>query len=334
MIEAIWNTSNQGGNEMKMRRASAVALFGAMLIFMGLGGPALAAELSVAETQKVMDRLVATVPEISEMAKKNPANKLIMQLESAPAPGSADRIDRDYYRVYVGFYVQDGGPGHRSRWATFLLHKNRDEILWVNYLNGNSYVPLADWRQYINKKEDTKKNDWTCLPFFRVGPIQTYSSAEDIAKMFGALNVERRMIYGAEGTEKFDVTVVFPNTTNELLVFWEKNQYGQRPSAVSIRKEGSAWKTVYGIRIGTSLAELNQMNEATFSFFGFAWDYGGTVERGWGGGKLAAIDGLHVVLQETRELSRAYYGDKSLRSDDVGLLPDAARVSRIQIQLN
>lgn len=286
------------------------------------------------ETQTVIDRLVAKVPEISEMAKKNPANKIVLQVESAPEAGSSDRMERDFYRIYVGFNVQDGGPGHRSRWATFLIHKSRDEVLWANYLSDNAYIPLEDWRKYIYNNDASNKNDWVCLPFLRVGPIQPYSTLNDLNQIFGGGNIERRTVYGAEGAEKFDVTVVFPNTVNELLVFWEKNEYGQRPASVSIRREGAAWKTVFGIGIGTSLAELNRMNDAAFSFFGFAWDYGGSIDREWGGGKLAAVDGLQLVLRETRELPRGYYGDKSLRSDDALLLPDGARVSRMQILLN
>lgn len=323
---------------MKKWRVVIVAMLGAGLICLGQTGCEItsgqAAGLSDAEMAKVMDRLVAKVPEISEMAKKNPASRLTMQIEAEPTPGGADRMERDYYRIYVGFYVQDGGPGHRSRWATFLLHKDRDEILWADYLSGKAYVPLEDWRQYIHQDVSMRQNDWMCLPFFRVGPIQPDSSAAEIIKMFGAGNVERRTIYGAEGTEKFDVSVVFPGTANELIVFWENNQYGQRPSAVSVRKAGSAWKTVYGIRIGTPLAELNRTNAAVFTFFGFAWDYGGTIERDWGNGKMAAIEGLQVVLQETRELPRIFYGDKILRSDEAGLLPDVVRVSRLHIQLN
>lgn len=314
-----------------------VGILGMLSSFALTAGPpglASAAGLGAAETQAVMDRLVAKVPEIGEMARKNPADKIVMQIEASPDAANAERTERDYYRIYVGFYVQDGGPGHRSRWATFLMHRSRDEILWVNYLSDNAYIPLEDWRKHIHNHEGSVKNDWRCLPFFRVGPIQPHSTVSDLVQMFGAANIERRTIYGAEGTEKFDVTVVFPKTANELLVFWDNNAYGQRPASVSIRKEGSAWKTVFGIGTGTSIAELNRINETPFSFFGFAWDYGGSIDREWGGGKLAAVDGVQLVLRETRELPRGFYGDKSLRSDDATLLPDGARVSRMQILLN
>ena len=72
------------------------------------------------------------------MARKNPDNRLILSVESAPDPQAAERADREFYRVYVGFYVQDGGPGHRSRWATFLVHREKTDILWANVLADNS----------------------------------------------------------------------------------------------------------------------------------------------------------------------------------------------------
>ena len=77
---------------------------------------AVVAQPPVAETGAILDYLTSAVPEIREMARKNPDNRLILSVESAPDPQAAERADREFYRVYVGFYVQDGGPGHRSRW--------------------------------------------------------------------------------------------------------------------------------------------------------------------------------------------------------------------------
>ena len=127
--------------------------------------------------------------------------------------------------------------------------------------------------------------------------------------------------------------MIFPDTANELIVFWQDNQYGSLPSSVSIRKQGSAWKTVQGIRIGSTLAELNEMNRRPFSFYGFGWDYGGSISNEWDGGVMASVRGVSLVLRATRELPRYYYGDKELKSNLETLLPDGARVGRIDVQL-
>ena len=285
------------------------------------------------ETDRILEYLTAQVPEIREMARKNPQHRLVLSVESKPDPQAANRAERDFYQVYVGFVIQDGASGHRSRWATFLVHKDRNEILWANYLTGNSYISLADWKQYIYQAPAEGVNDWACLPYLRVGPIQTYSTLADLEKYFGADQLARRTVYGAEGAEKFDTTVVFPGTPNELIVFWRDNKYGSAPASVSIRKEGAEWRTAYGIRIGTDLAKLNEINGRPFSFYGFSWDYGGIVTGKWDGGVMSSMPGVHLVLRATRELPREYYGDRKVRSDSEELLPDGAMVRRIDVQL-
>ena len=286
-----------------------------------------------AEVDRILDTLTAQTPEILAMARRNPQHRLVMSVEAKPDPQAKNRVERDFYQIYVGFVVQDGESGHRSRWATFLVHKDRNEILWGNYQTGNTHIPLADWRQFIYRSPAEGVNDWICLPYMRVGPIQPYSTIADLEKFFGAENLERRTVYGAEGAEKFDTTVVFPGTANELIVFWRDNKYGITPSSVSVRKEGAKWKTVHGIRIGTDLATLNEINGRPFSFYGFSWDYGGIVTGKWDGGVMSSMSGVHLVLRATRELPREYYGDRKVRSDSEELLPDGAMVRRIDVQL-
>ena len=285
------------------------------------------------EVDRILDTLTAQAPEILEMARRNPQHRLVMSVEAKPDPQAKNWVERDFYQIYVGFVVQDGESGHRSRWATFLVHKDRNEILWGNYQTGNTHIPLADWRQFIYRSPAEGVNDWACLPYMRVGPIQPYSTIADLEKFFGADNLERRTVYGAEGAEKFDTTVVFPGTANELIVFWRDNKYGITPSSVSVRKEGAKWKTVHGIRIGTDLATLNEINGRPFSFYGFSWDYGGIVTGKWDGGVMSSMSGVHLVLRATRELPREYYGDRKVRSDSAELLPDGAQVRRIDVQL-
>ncbi|HWR28652.1 MAG TPA: hypothetical protein VN631_02360, partial [Negativicutes bacterium] len=298
---------------MNIRGKFTMWVLGVAVLASGLWGIGTqAAEAAIpplaAEPSSILDYLITNVPEIQEMARKNPANRLVMSVEAAPDPQAAERMEREFYRIYVGFNVQDGGSGHQSRWATFLVNKDKTEILWANYLTTNSYVPLSDWRKYVNVPPAPGVNDWMCIPFLRVGPIRPSSSIDDLVRLFGLENVRQQTVYGAEGTEKYETSVIFPETPNQVIVFWQDNQYGTVPSSVSIRQQGSAWKTVQGIQIGTTLAELNAINGRPFSFFGFGWDYGGSVHVQWNGGTMASIRGLFLVLRETRDLPRQYYG--------------------------
>jgi len=285
------------------------------------------------ETRQIIDYLTASVPEIGELARKNPASRLVIAVEQVPDPVAENWLEREYYQVYVGFYIQDGGPGHRSRWSTFLVNQARTEILWVNFLTGDSYVPLADWRKYIFPERKGDANDWICIPFLRIGPIEPTSSLTDITRLFGAQNLTRQTVYGPEGIEKFDVTVIYAGTADEIIVYWHDNSYGSTPERVSLRQEQSRWRTVYAIKQGTTIAELNRINGRPFDFLGFGWDYGGNIMNNWNGGALAAMRGLSLRLGTDRELPREYYGDRVLKSNMPTLLPDAVKVWRVEVQL-
>jgi hypothetical protein len=287
------------------------------------------------EAGKIIDYLRTSVPEIGDMARNTQGGRLVMALDSVPDPAAKDRFERDFYRVYVGVNINDSGAGHRTRWGTFLVHKNCNEILWANYLRSGAYIPLADWRQFVNRAEIEKSNDLICIPFLRAGRIEPSSSIDDIIRLYGADKVEQRTIRGPEGIGSFDVSVIYPRTANEMLVYWENNDYGKRPARVSIRKTGSEWKTLYGIRIGTSLAELNRLNGRSFKFLGFNWDYGGSVDRDWEGGKLTALQDVSLVLGcSVQNLPSQYQGDRIISSDTEELLQQGlVWVRRIDVPL-
>ena len=324
-------------NANKIMYMRCIALFFILLLLSGATSSVQAAPVPVSEseTSRIFDTLRTSVPEIGAMARNAKGNRLVMSLESIPDPEAKSRFERDFYHVYVGFNIDDGGgQGHRSRWATFLLNKDFHEILWANYVRGDTYIPLDDWRKYVNGVDAEKTNDFMCIPYMRAGRIEPFSTLDDIARLYGAANVERRVIPGPEGVGQFDVSVIYPDTDNELRVYWDKNEYGKRPSWVSIRKHNSEWKTLYGIKIGTSLAELNRLNGRPFKFLGFNWDYGGSVKRDWEGGVLGTIVPASLVLRSAKNLPRKYQGDKILSSDDEDLLqPDAVWVGRIDIPL-
>ena len=292
-------------------------------------------QASESETNRVFDTLRANVPEIGAAALMAKGNRLVMSMDSVPDPAAKNRFERDFFHVYVGFNIDDGGgQGHRSRWATFLVHKDSDEILWANYARGDTYIPLEDWRKYVNGVVPEKSNDFMCIPYMRAGRIEPFSTIDDIIRLYGADNVERKVIPGPEGIGRFDISVIFPQTANELFIYWDKNDYGKRPSWVSIRKPTSEWKTLYGIKIGTSLSELNQLNGRPFKFLGFNWDYGGSVKRDWEGGVLVATLPASLVLRSISNLPREYQGDKTLNSDEEYLLqPDMVWVGRIDVPL-
>lgn len=176
-------------------------------------------------------------------------------------------------------------------------------------------------------------NDWLCIPFQRVGPITAATTAAELIELFGEENVQRRTIPGAEGTEYYNVSVVYPDTPNQLIVFWQNNRYGSVPQSVAVRQAGTAWKTVYGITVGTSVEELNRINGQPFTISGFGWDYGGYVSA-WNDGTLAAVQGITLRLRSAMRLPQDFYGDGvKVDSSDNRILPDAVRVGDFSVML-
>ena len=186
----------------------------------------------------------------------------------------------------------------------------------------------------VAQAAETVENDWLCLPFERVGPILASAKEEDLLQLFGAEQVQRRTIYVAEGTEKRDVSVIYPYSANEVILFWRDNQYGQRLSHAWVKKEDSSWKTAENITVGTPLAELNRLNGQPFRIVGFGWDYGGYIPVRQEG-TLIQQKGLCLRLAPTRQLPRQYYGDGvKVFSADSELLPDDVRVVSFEVTLN
>jgi hypothetical protein len=106
----------------------------------------------------------------------------------------------------------------------------------------------------------------------RVGAIVKETPPADIAKIYGAGSVSYEKVHLAEG-EYRPGAYVHRGTPSELQIGFTAD--GKRIEFIRI--PGKAWKTKDGIRIGTTLAELERINGGPFKFLGFGWDNGGAV---------------------------------------------------------
>ncbi|GAB3780196.1 hypothetical protein GCM10028818_31920 [Spirosoma horti] len=143
-------------------------------------------------------------------------------------------------------------------------------------------------------------NDFLIIPGERVGPINPTTSEADLLTLLGPSVVTvGDTIYGAEGAELIGTTL-YKGTFDEVQVIYT-DEKRTKPETVFIRPqlvddEGlpikhlspARWTTADGLRIGTTLNELQSRNGKPFKLWGFAWDYGGQVSD-WQGGKLARV---------------------------------------------
>lgn len=132
----------------------------------------------------------------------------------------------------------------------------------------------------------------------------TKFNSEKIKEIYPEANVYEATGIFEEGTEELPYSVLFPNTPNELNITWTD---ASRTQIYDIRFSiGGDWKSSTGIRIGTTYAELNELNGKLISFYGFGWDYSGAVV--WNEGKFQDSK-LRIFLSPEKEPKTKFYGD-------------------------
>ncbi len=161
-----------------------------------------------------------------------------------------------------------------------------------------------------NDSDSSHPNQWLIVPGTNVGLIDATSTKVSLEAAYGSDNVKHLQLDGPEGTT-LSGTVIFPGTSNEIEVVWTEDD---KLESVRIKNSGQ-WRTKEGVRVGISLAELNDINGKPFFFLGFDWDMGGGLDN-WNHGALPGA--LRVVLETKKDTSKIS-GDTSFRSDS----PDA-----------
>jgi hypothetical protein len=163
--------------------------------------------------------------------------------------------------------------------------------------------------------------EWIIVAGERIGPVDQGATREGLRRQLGADVVSDGEIYLGEG-ETRPGTVLFPGTSEELEIVWHTQDF-RCPEMVRASAPGSRWSTEQGVRIGSSVAQVQAANGRSFSFWGFEWDLGGYVVD-WSGGRLSDL-GLRFTLPEGAvdrigEAGAArFFGDVVVRSDDPDL---------------
>ncbi len=156
------------------------------------------------------------------------------------------------------------------------------------------------------------KIDWTIVPGERIGSIKKTTSRRDLVRLFGAEQVADRWIYLVEGFCT-PGTVVFPASSNEVEVTWTSEDR-EAPASVGVSHPSGRWATDDGVRIGTTLEELERLAGEPIRFGGFGWDYGGGAAwRGLSLGLEPDADDLSTLRDHPR--LDEIYGERSVRSD-------------------
>lgn len=201
------------------------------------------------------------------------------------------------------------------------------KILLISILA--ALLPAASCRAPGPSTERTKNNDFIIEPGLRLGPITAATTEEMLVELFGEENVRHDTIWFAEGHTETG-TILFPGTPNEVEIVW--NEEGA-PSILRLSKPGADWITATGLKVGSSLQEVESVNLRPFQFYGFGWDFGGAVID-WKGGRMTPALMLTLAPANMDDLGNKFWGEVILSSDDPELQAANIVVSVLMISFD
>ena len=154
--------------------------------------------------------------------------------------------------------------------------------------------------------------DRTIVPHERVGAVLRHTPPRDIAKIFGLSAVKYGKVPAAEGAEQ-PGCFVYRGTVDELQIGFTANSRRIEFMVIICKN----WATATGLRVGTTLAELERINGGPFTLSGFDWDYGGIVQTK-PPGKLSRFLSISTTTVNSQAVSPNEYnqisGDRQISS--------------------
>ncbi len=178
--------------------------------------------------------------------------------------------------------------------------------------------------------------DFFILPGQRMGPIKVGTSEEALVRLYGAASVGRSTVR-TTGENMEPCTVLMPGTVNELRITW-KDESRNRIKAVYLDRPGR-WISPMGLRVGMSLSDLTKANKSPLSFYGFNWEYSGTISS-YRNGALGKYEKyFYVVLsprnsQQVASLLSNFQGNQVLSSNKEGIEQLDLVVNRVVVYLD
>ena len=133
-----------------------------------------------------------------------------------------------------------------------------------------------------SKKDSPVTEVKSSKPVFILDSLLRYNSEAELIAAFGKESVGRDTAWYPEGAGQYMITTLYPKTNNEVEFMWIDSASYTGLHLVRLHQDSSEWST-HGVKIGTTLHELIELNEKDFTFSGFGWDFGGQTTWSEGG---------------------------------------------------
>jgi hypothetical protein len=114
--------------------------------------------------------------------------------------------------------------------------------------------------------------DTLVIPGERVGPITRTTDRQQLAVLFGEERLRDEQIAVGEGFREPGTWVDLGHGRSLAIIWTDETQ--SRP--YEVRHLDSQWHTPEGVHVGMTLDDVRD-SLGTFRIYGFAWDYGGTL---------------------------------------------------------
>jgi hypothetical protein len=176
------------------------------------------------------------------------------------------------------------------------------------------------------------------VPGKSVGKITKQTDRAGLVTIFGAANVEDFTEQGPEGIGEAPATRVKIGGKESLRVIWKDDT---RKQIASIAIYDARWHLADGLAVDLTVAAL-QAKFGKFEFYGFGWDYGGTVisENNPKLDKYRKSTGVNFVLgvpsgrcQQFSADCRSVSGDSTFGSDNPRLKSLMPRIEVLYVRL-
>ena len=160
-----------------------------------------------------------------------------------------------------------------------------------------------------NKGNKNDADEIKSPPTDTLNNLFNITSEAELLKIFGEENLTKDSTYNING-EKVDINIIYPKTKDQVEIYWTKKD---GKNAISTIKQAAffddtsssylldtRWKTSFGLKLGTTLKEIEELNGYPFIFYGFGWDNGGFISE-FNGGKLSKLPiALQIGVTDTK----------------------------------
>ena len=185
----------------------------------------------------------------------------------------------------------------------------------------------TDINPVSNQTNTSVKESDAAIAYWTVENLAQEVLNDTYQQTYRAIDVNETRISFDEGTITRQVMILGEGTSDEIFISFED----KKPYEIYWYKSGS-WRTENGVRIGTTLETLVNLNGKPVNFYGFGWDYAGQIDPD--GGALQDNGFTYFILPAGENINNGaadgFLGDRTFSSTNSKVAGLHATVDRMR----